>query len=211
MIIVSALKDEHWNVEIWTQGRKVRFHNGHILREIIAQDLGGVIVATLRDERTLAKLMRAGAKPGDPFDGEVGGFVLTPASGKPVRIRGTVVYVGSQTALPRHKEPVAAIEFGRGNLLVLTSELVQVVDPEQLRFGPVDPRRYTGWVLKSRAHFRRGFDDTGYARKILIVDAPGPYLGTVHLDALPYKHVELGKFFPFNAGGLDAARKQAAQ
>jgi len=40
-------------------------------------------------------------------------------------------------------------------------------------------------VLKSRAHFRRGFDDNGFAKTTLIVDAPGPYLGTVNPDALP--------------------------
>lgn len=185
----------------------------HILRQIVDQDLGGVIIATLRDERALAQLKQSQAKVGDPFDREVGGFLLGPDSGKPVRIRGTVRYIGppSQALTTEFKESIAAVEFGRGNLLVLTPALVQVVDPQQLAFGPIDPRRYTAWVLKSRAHFRRGFDDNGYAQKIMIVDAPGPYLGTVHLDALPYRHVALDKLFPFNAGGLEAVRKQAVQ
>ena len=79
------------------------------------------------------------------------------------------------------------------------------------RNDSIDPARYTSWVLKSRAHFRRGFDDSGFAKTILIVDAPGPYLGTVHLDALSYRNVDLSKLFPFNAGGLDAARKGTAR
>ena len=64
-------------------------------------------------------------------------------------------------------------------------------------------------MLKSRAHFRRGFDDNGYAKTILIVDAPGPYLGTVHLEALPYRNVDLKKLYPYSAGGLEAVRKAA--
>jgi microcystin degradation protein MlrC len=185
----------------------------HILREIVEQDLGGVLYATLRDERALAALASSGAQAGDVFDRDVGGFVVSPASGKPVRIRGRVVFHGRPAAWDSFVQPdqrVAVIEFGRGNWLVITPDLVQVIDPEMLRWGPIDPARFTTWVLKSRAHFRRGFDDNGYAKTILIVDAPGPYLGTVHLDALPYKNVDLNRLFPFSAGGLDAARKGTA-
>jgi microcystin degradation protein MlrC len=84
-----------------------------------------------------------------------------------------------------------------------------VMDPETMRWGPIKPERFTTWVIKSRAHFRRGFDDNGYAKTILIVDAPGPYVGTVHLEALPYQNVDIKKLFPYNEGGLDAARKGA--
>jgi len=176
----------------------------HILREIVGQNLGGVIYATLRDERTLDAMAQAGAKAGDAFDREVGGFVITPDSGRPVRIQGKVVFFGRPEG---RNELAAVIEFGRGNWLVITPELVQVMDPERMRWGPIQPERFTTWVLKSRAHFRRGFDDNSFAKTILIVDAPGPYLGTVHLDALPYRNVDLKRLFPFSAGGLDAARK----
>ncbi len=180
----------------------------HILKEIVEQDLGGVLYATLRDERTLAALKSVGAKAGDKFDREVGGYVIAPASGKPVRIRGKVVYFGRSARareLRQADEDFAVIEFGRGNYLVISAALVQVTDPAQMRWGPIDPDRFTTWVLKSRAHFRAGFDDNGYARTILIVDAPGPYLGTVHLEALPYKNVKLDQLFPYNAGGIEAA------
>jgi len=182
----------------------------HILREIVDLKLGGVIYATLRDERTLAALAKAGAKAGDAFDREVGGFVVPPASGKPVRIRGKLVFFGQPDpwqASMTADERVAVVEFGSGNWLVLTPDLMQITDPEMLRWGPIRPERFTTWVLKSRAHFRRGFDDNGYAKTILIVDAPGPYMGTVHLDALPYRNVDIKKLFPFSEGGLDAARK----
>jgi len=46
-------------------------------------------------------------------------------------------------------------------------------------------------------HFRRGFDETGFAQTIIIVDAPGPFIGTIHLDALPYENVTLTDYYPY--------------
>ncbi len=51
------------------------------------------------------------------------------------------------------------------------------------------------FVVKSRFHFRRGFDETGYAKTIVIVDATGPFIGTVHLDALPWEKIELTDYY----------------
>lgn len=184
----------------------------HILREIVDQKIGGVLVATLRDERALAALAKSGAKAGDPFDREVGGFVMSPDSGKPVRIQGKIVFFGKPPSrFLSTDDRVAVIEFGSGNYLVLTPELVQVMEPETMHWGPIQPERFTTWVIKSRVHFRRGFDDNGYAKTILLVDAPGPYLGTVHLEALPYKNVVLRKLYPYSVGGLDAAGKGATR
>ena len=57
------------------------------------------------------------------------------------------------------------------------------------------------------AHFCRGFNDNGFAKTTLILDAPGLYPGTVHLDALPYRNVDLKKLFAFSAARLEARRK----
>ena len=46
-------------------------------------------------------------------------------------------------------------------------------------------------------HFRRGFDDSGFAKTILLVEPVEPFLGTVRLDGLPYQHVDLKKFYPY--------------
>jgi len=46
-------------------------------------------------------------------------------------------------------------------------------------------------------HFRRGFDDSGLARTILLVEPAEPFLGTVRLDALPYEHVDLRRYYPY--------------
>ena len=52
-------------------------------------------------------------------------------------------------------------------------------------------------ALKSRVHFRRGFDENGYAQTIILVDAPGPFVGTIALDALDYENVTLTDHYPY--------------
>jgi microcystin degradation protein MlrC len=165
-----------------------------ILHEVIEQDLGGVLLATLRDEHVLEALTSQGAKAGDPFSMDVGGF-MGPASGSPQRINGKVSFIGEGLGF----EQLAIIEFGDNNALIVTPTLRQVRLPEPLTFGPLDPDDYDVIVVKSRVHFRRGFDETGYAKTIVIVDAPGPFIGTVHLDALPYENIELSDYYPWSA------------
>jgi hypothetical protein len=46
-------------------------------------------------------------------------------------------------------------------------------------------------------HFRRGFDETGFAPTILVAEAPEPFVGTTFLDALPYENVDLGGLYPY--------------
>ncbi len=87
--------------------------------------------------------------------------------------------------------------FGEGNLVVLTPTYEQVMFPESLEIGPIDPDDYDVIVVKSRAHFRRGFDETGYARTIFVVEAPEPFVGTTFLDALPYENVDLTTLYPY--------------
>jgi microcystin degradation protein MlrC len=102
-------------------------------------------------------------------------------------------------------EHIAAIEFGDNNMLILTPAYAQVIFPEPLRFGPIEPDNYEVIVVKSRAHFRRGFDETGYAKTILVVDAPGPFVGTTRLDALDYEFAPIDELYPF---GTPPSRKQ---
>ena len=52
----------------------------------------------------------------------------------------------------------------------------QVLYPEDFRLGPVNPDDFDVFVVKSRVHFRRGFDETGFARTIIIVEAPEPFV-----------------------------------
>ena len=52
-------------------------------------------------------------------------------------------------------------------------------------------------AVKSRGHFRRDFDDNGLARTILLVEPEQPFLGTTRLDKLPYRNVDLTRYYPY--------------
>jgi microcystin degradation protein MlrC len=163
----------------------------HILRAFEAEGISRVLYGTITSPLALEALRESGATAGDPFDMDIGGF--TPSGGTPVRITGTLSYVGEGLGYPF----IAAVDFGSGNTVFLTPAYSQVLYPERFAMGSVDPANYDVFVVKSRVHFRRGFDETGYARTIVVVEAPEPYVGTTFLDALPYKNVDLSTLYPF--------------
>lgn len=172
------------------------------LRELMDQGVDRVLVASLSAEPTLDRIWEQDLQPGDRFEGEVGGYTGEQA-GEPVRISGTLRWRGERFGYDR----VAVVEYGNGNMLILVPSYQQTTDPEALRFGPVDPDDFDVFVLKSRVHFRRGFDDTGYAPTILVVDAPGDWFGTIRLDALDYQHGPLDQLYPYGDPSEDFLRR----
>ncbi len=162
-----------------------------LLREIIAQDLSDTLIATIADAKTTAKLKAQRAKAGDRFDMEIGGLA-DESAGEPVRIQGTII-----NAVEGHGQFWACISFGRGNVLILSTYLVQVMEPFSLKALGLDIDAFKVMAIKSRVHFRRGFHDNDFARTILLVEPTQPFLGTVHLDALPYENVDLKQFYPY--------------
>ncbi|SEE10591.1 Microcystin degradation protein MlrC, contains DUF1485 domain [Rhizobiales bacterium GAS191] len=166
-----------------------------LLKEIIAQDLSDTLIATLTDAKATETLKRRGAKPGDAFDMEIGGRVDASA-GDPVRIQGTVIGVG-EGLHPGAGQLWVSVRFGRDNVLVISPYLEQIMEPSSLRALGHDPDGFKVIAIKSRVHFRRGFDDSGFARTILLVEPPEPFLGTVRLEGLPYKNVDLSRFYPY--------------
>ena len=162
-----------------------------LLKEIIAQDLSEVLIATIADTRTSDALKARGVKAGDPFDMEVGGLA-DESAGQPVRIQGTVM-----NAVEGYGQLWVVVKFGRGNVLVLSRYLVQVQEPLPLNALGFDVASFKVIAIKSRVHFRRGFDDSGFAKTILLVEPVEPFLGTVRLDGLPYRNVDLKKFYPY--------------
>ncbi len=172
-----------------------------LLREILAQGLARTLVATLAAPATVADLLARGVEPGDPFDAAVGGGA-DPSAGEPVRVVGTVLRV-----VPAPQPGVAGsgggdghwicVGFGAGNVLVLSPQLAQVVEPSELWSLGLAAGDFDVIALKSRVHFRRGFDDSGFARTILPVEPPEPHLGTVRLDGLAYAHLRLTDFYPY--------------
>ncbi|SEP28173.1 Microcystin degradation protein MlrC, contains DUF1485 domain [Methylobacterium sp. UNC300MFChir4.1] len=167
-----------------------------LLREILRQGLARTLVATVASPGIAAGSLAAG----DPFDAPVGGGG-DPSAGDPVRITGTVLRV---VAAP---EPGVAgsggggtwicVAFGAGNVLVLSPQLAQIVEPDELWRLGLGPADFDVVAIKSRVHFRRGFDDSGYARTILLVEPPEPFLGTVRLDHLAYAQMRAADFFPY--------------
>ncbi|HLZ04396.1 MAG TPA: M81 family metallopeptidase [Bradyrhizobium sp.] len=169
-----------------------------LLKEIIAQDLSQVIIATIADAGTTAKLKASGAKTGDAFDMDVGGRV-DESAGEPVRIKGTIL-----TAVEGHGQFWVAVKFGRDNVLILSTYLVQIMEPFSLGALGLDIHAFKVFAIKSRVHFRRGFDDNGFAKTILLVEPDQPFLGTVHLDLLPYQNVDLKRFYPYGEAEFPA-------
>ena len=142
-----------------------------ILKEVIEQDLSDVLIATIADAKAIDVLKARGVKAGDAFDMEVGGLV-DESAGAPVRFQGTVLAAGDGKG-----QFWVAVKFGRGNVLVLSRYLVQVMEPGSLS--------------------GLGFDDSGFAKTILLVEPVEPFLGTVRLEGLPYQNVDLKKFYPY--------------
>jgi microcystin degradation protein MlrC len=162
-----------------------------LLKEIIAQDLSRVLVATIADAKATAKLKADGAKAGDAFEMEIGGIV-DESAGEPVRIKGTVLNAAEGLG-----QFWVVVKFGRYNVLILSTYLVQVMEPFSLAPLGLDIHAFKAFAIKSRVHFRKGFDDNGFAGTILLVEPDQPFLGTIHLDALPYRNVDLKKFYPY--------------
>jgi microcystin degradation protein MlrC len=162
-----------------------------LLQEIIAQDLSNTLVVTIADQETTAKLKAEGAKAGDAFDMEIGGRV-DESAGTPVRVTGTIL-----SAFEGQGQFWVTVSFGCGNVLVLSTYLVQIMELAELERLGLDIGAFEVFAIKSRVHFRRGFHDTGFAKTILLVEPAEPFLGTVHLDALPYENVDLQRFYPY--------------
>jgi microcystin degradation protein MlrC len=161
------------------------------LAELVKHDVPRVIIAALTDAPALDAIWEADLQPGAPFERAVGGYTGESA-GSPVPITGTLRWRGARWGYER----VAVIEFGHGSILILTPAYQQVTSPQQLRFAGMDPDAFDVFVLKTRVHFRRGFDDNGYAPTIIIVDAPGDWFGTTRLDALRYEHAPIRELYP---------------
>ena len=137
-------------------------------------------------------LSQKGAKKGDKFDYKVGGYTGIQA-GVPVRISGEILFFGSHFGYDK----IAVVKFGKGNAVIIVPTYEQVIRPSEIRFGELNPDDFDVVVVKSRVHFRRGFDETGYSKTVMVVDALGDFVGTTRLDALDYKYGPINELYPF--------------
>ena len=162
-----------------------------ILQQVIAQDLSGVLLATIADRRAVEAVKARDPQAGDPFDMDVGGLA-DESAGQPVRIKGTIAGVAQMAG-----RFWVSVAFGQGNVVLISEYLTQVMDPLDLPGPGFTIAQFKVFAIKSRVHFRRGFDDSGFARTILLVEPEQPFRGTVRLEALPYRSVDISKFYPY--------------
>ena len=171
-----------------------------MLAQIIEQKLSGTLIGTIADEDAINALRKKGVKVGDAFDMAIGGK-LDVSAGKPVRVVGKVFTVSG--GLSRGSSQAGgsqlwvSVKFGDNNVVVISPFLSQIVEPSSFTDLGLNPADYKGFAIKSRVHFRRGFYDSGYAKTILLVEPDDPFVGTVHLEALKYRYLDLNKFYPF--------------
>lgn len=169
-----------------------------ILDEVIRQDLSDTLLCTVADKDLIEKLRARGVKVGDPFDEEIGGRVDVSA-GAPVRVKGVIHAVsGGAGSRSRGNQLWVSVKFGKNNVVVISPNLVQITDPFIIRSLGLAPEDYKAFAIKSRVHFRRGFDDNGFAKTILLMEPPEAFLGTVKVEALPFVNLDIKKFFPYN-------------
>ena len=164
-----------------------------ILGEVIAQGLQRTLIVTVADADLLERLQVA--KPGDAFDERVGGRV-DPSAGQPVRVQGHVIGVHQVTRRGASSAWIL-VGFGAGNVLAISTFLVQILYPSAFEEIGLNLTDFDIFAIKSRVHFRRGFDDSGFAKTILLVEPDEPFLGTVRLEGLDFKNVNLNNFYPY--------------
>jgi microcystin degradation protein MlrC len=169
-----------------------------LLREILAQGMKRTAIVSVADHNLVASLKARSVRVGDAVDVEVGGL-MDESAGQPVRIQGTFAGSGQCSDGMGSRSQWVGVAFGRDNLLIITSYLMQVTEPSTLEEMGFDLKDFDAYAIKSRVHFRRGFDDSGFAAAIYVVEPPDPFLGTVRLEGLDYRNVVLGNFFPYGS------------
>ena len=180
-----------------------------LLKQVIDQKLSKTLIGTVADNDVIEELRKKGVKVGDKFDMMVGGK-LDESAGEPVRVVGTVNTVSG--GLGRRGSAAASqlwvsVKFGDGNVLIISPYLHQNTDPEDFMNLGINIKDFKGFAIKSRVHFRRGYDDNGFAPTILLVEPDQPFLGTVRLEGLKYQHLKLNTFYPYNKSIVYPAKK----
>ncbi|MDP4712527.1 MAG: M81 family metallopeptidase [Saprospiraceae bacterium] len=168
-----------------------------ITEELIAKGVSNFFIGTLADAPLLDSLSAAGKKAGDEVTVNIGGR-LAESSGAPLRVKGTLEYFGAYDNPVDGKkyDRFAVINLGNNNRIAVSPDLYQVVYPAIFEALGIDDSTIEIIVLKSRNHFRRGFDLIDYSKSIVWIDPPLPFFGTIHLDALEYEQIP-DTLYPF--------------
>lgn len=130
--------------------------------------------------RFTARFNRAEPHPmSEAFEAEA--VVEALSDGEIVGRRG--IYAGRRVLLG----PTALLRLGGIRVIVVTNRR-QFAEPAMAEHLGVDLRAVRSLVVKSRGHFRAGFDDIFPRAAIVEVDVPG--LTSVVLERVPYRNVK---------------------
>ena len=136
-----------------------------LLKEIIAQDLSDRLVATIADAKaTMRSWKRPASKPAMSSTWR-SAALSTNSAGDPFLIPGTIL-----NAAEGFGQFGSCVKFGRDNVLIFPTYLVQIMEPFALRALGLDLDAFKVFAIKSRVHFRSGFYDNGFAKTILLVE-----------------------------------------
>jgi microcystin degradation protein MlrC len=161
-----------------------------ILETLIRMRAKDVGFAVIKDPEVVAKAIDAGV--GNTISMPVGGKT-DKLHGSPVRITGTVktisdgIFVNKgpmETGSKSHLGKTVLLEVNGIELLVSERKMAPN-DPEIFRRHGIEPTEKKILVLKSRGHFRAGYEP--FSKEIIEVDAPG--LTSPNLKQFPYKNV----------------------
>jgi len=166
-----------------------------VLRELVRQDARDVAFPLFFDPEAVQVCMKAGI--GNPVDVLVGGKT-SPAAGGPVRIQGTVLWLGDKTYTgtgPMRRGrlinvgPTAIIQAG-GIWLQLVSRSQSLIDLDPITQYGKGPEDFKIIVTKSKTHFRAVYEQAG--EEIVTVDAPA--YSPVDLSVFEYTNVPRGTY-----------------
>ncbi|SMX24239.1 M81 family metallopeptidase [Boseongicola aestuarii] len=164
-----------------------------LLRALIAANADGVLYGLFIDAdlardamtagigaRITARFLRQGSNGfGDPFTAEA--VVIALSNGQVTGRRGLVA--GRRVDLG----PTAALRIGGLTVVVVTNRK-QCADPVYFEHLGLDPAAFRAIVVKSRGHFRAGFDEYFAPDQVIEVDTKGltsPVLSNFTFQGLP--------------------------
>ena len=160
-----------------------------ILEALLAAGARGVLLGVFCDPEAAAACVAAAP-------GQVVSLVLNRNGGgdaKPLPVSARVMSLGHGPVIGRRGTvagrtiflgPSAAVQVA-GVTLIISSNRVQCTDPAIFESFGLNIRQYRCVVIKSRGHFRAGFDEFFSDDRILEVDAPG--ITSPMLSRFPFK------------------------
>jgi microcystin degradation protein MlrC len=165
-----------------------------VLREVMEQGLENVCAGPIWDPDSVARMVEAGS--GAEITLQLGGKIDFPAiglRGEPLEVRGTVQRITDGTfTVTAPMKTGARICMGRSAVLdtgsmeiLISSERHEPFDIGCFTHAGVDPARKNYIILKSRQHFRAGFEPI--VNEVVMVSGPG--ICSSDYSLFPWKNV----------------------